>query len=404
MAASVHRVRKQTWRVSAASAQEAFAARVVLRAQLEDELPGAFERAFEQAAPGQALVRIPRLELRVRVARLEDLRVAVENAIGHEIARAPEARRVAAGASRLETLERYLETGTLPWHAAHEEAAAAAAQLQATLLAHIDEILRRVPGAGIPRARSAEYLYRLLELLPDPRRTEVAERLAGARMARVRAALRDTQGGPAGGRHEALMRCAVALADTGTQEVNLDVPTGQAAAPAEGKFALIASHAGLVLLHPFLPVLFEACSLQGSVAGLAGPALARAAALLHWLATGREEIHEFELGLVKILLGLAPETALPIGRGLLEARDREEGAALLRAVLEHWRVLKGTSIEGLRLSFLQRRGALRNTDAGWRLQPESEPFDMLLEHLPWSFVTVKLPWMTRPLFTDWSKR
>ena len=402
MAASVHRVRKQTWRVSAASAQEAFAARVVLRAQLEDELPGAFERAFEQAAPGQALVRIPRLELRVRVARLEDLRVAVENAIGHEIARTPEARRVAAGASRLEILERYLETGTLPWHAAHEEAAAAAAQLQATLLAHIDEILRRVPGAGVPRVRAAEYLYRLLDLLPDPQRIEVAERLAGARVARVRAALRDTAG--AAGRHEALMRCAVELADIGTQEVRPDVQPDQAAAPAEGKFALIASHAGLVLLHPFLPALFEACRLHAPGAGPAGPALARAAALLHWLATGREEIHEFELGLVKILLGLAPETVLPVGRGLLQARDREEGAALLRAVLEHWRVLKGTSIEGLRLSFLQRRGALRDTDAGWRLQPESEPFDMLLEHLPWSFVTVKLPWMTRPLFTDWSKR
>ena len=77
---------------------------------------------------------------------------------------------------------------------------------------------------------------------------------------------------------------------------------------------------------------------------------------------------------------------------------------MLRAALGHWKALKGTSVDGLRLSFLQRCGALRDTSAGWRVQLESESFDILLARLPWSVATVKLPWMTRPLFTDWSKR
>jgi hypothetical protein len=139
----------------------------------------------------------------------------------------------------------------------------------------------------------------------------------------------------------------------------------------------------------------------GPRAGLERRSLPRAAALLHWLATGRDEIHEFELGAVKVLLGLSPVDPLPAGADLVGAREREEGAALLAAAIGHWTALKGTSIEGFRVSFLQRRGALREEEAGWRLQLEAESFDVLLRQLPWAISTVKLPWMTRPLFTDW---
>jgi Contractile injection system tape measure protein len=53
------------------------------------------------------------------------------------------------------------------------------------------------------------------------------------------------------------------------------------------------------------------------------------------------------------------------------------------------------------VAFLQRRGALREEESGWRLQPEPESYDVLLGRLPWGLATVKLPWMTRPLYTDW---
>jgi hypothetical protein len=35
-----------------------------------------------------------------------------------------------------------------------------------------------------------------------------------------------------------------------------------------------------------------------------------------------------------------------------------------------------------------------------RVEPES--FDMLLGLLPWGLGLVRLPWMTQPLFTEWS--
>jgi hypothetical protein len=167
--------------------------------------------------------------------------------------------------------------------------------------------------------------------------------------------------------------------------------------------------AGLVLAHPFLSSLFAARGLLGEDGKtLPSHQLPRAAALLHWLACGRDEVFEFELGLIKPLLGLRLSDPLPLSEGLLGDADREECTALLTAMISHWPALRSTSIEGLQLSFLQRQGLLRENEdgqqSGWQLQLESESFNMLLAQLPWSISIVRLPWMTRPIFTDWPTR
>lgn len=161
-------------------------------------------------------------------------------------------------------------------------------------------------------------------------------------------------------------------------------------------------HAGLVLLHPFLPRFFESTAVKaaGEPALLTGE-LPRAAALLHLLATGDQEPFELDLGFIKVLLGLPIDAQLPISEGLVPASDREEVDALLAAVIDHWSALKRTSVSGLRASFLQRHGLLREDDQGFRLQVEPAPFDMLLGQLPWGIGTIKLPWMKKLLFTDW---
>ncbi len=165
---------------------------------------------------------------------------------------------------------------------------------------------------------------------------------------------------------------------------------------------VLAADAGLILLNPFLPRLFESTGIVASNnRDLPADSLPRAAALLNWLATGRETVFEFELTLSKVLLGLTPDDSLPVDAGLLSQVDRDEGDAMLAAVIEHWSALRQTSIAGLRASFLQRRGMLRDDDRGWRLQMETESFDVLLGQLPWGLTVVKLPWMTKPIFTDW---
>lgn len=184
---------------------------------------------------------------------------------------------------------------------------------------------------------------------------------------------------------------ARAAATTGTPS------TGPAPGGAPKEPALIARLGGLILLHPFLPRFFESTGVLEEDQ-LQRP---RAAALLHLLATGEEEPYELDLGFIKILLGLRPGEPLPVAGGLLRDTDREEAEALLQAVIGHWSVLKNTSPEGLRHTFLQRRGLLREKEEGFHLQLEPESFDVLLGHLPWGIGTVKLPWMKKPIFTDW---
>ncbi|HEX8244382.1 MAG TPA: contractile injection system tape measure protein, partial [Longimicrobium sp.] len=170
---------------------------------------------------------------------------------------------------------------------------------------------------------------------------------------------------------------------------------------AEGDaFPIPVANAGLVLLNPFIPMLFQRLGVAEDGA-VAGARLPRAAALLHHLAAGRAELHEFELGMVKVLLGLRPADALPVAEGLLEPGDAEEAEGLLESVVAHWNVLKNTSPEGLRGSFLRRPGLLRALDRGWGLQVEPAPWDVLLDHLPWSVSVVKFPWMAHPVHVEW---
>lgn len=163
---------------------------------------------------------------------------------------------------------------------------------------------------------------------------------------------------------------------------------------------------GLVLLHPYLPRLFSGLGwiAEDHPRGqpLSPTVLPPAAALLHWLATGRDEPYEFELPLIKVLLGLAPDDPLPVAAGLLDAAMREEGEALLAAAIAHWPALGQTSIAGLRISFLQRAGLLYPAPEGWLLRPQSETYDLLLDRLPWGISLIRLGWMRGCLHTEWT--
>ncbi|MFA7061676.1 MAG: contractile injection system tape measure protein [Pedobacter sp.] len=167
-------------------------------------------------------------------------------------------------------------------------------------------------------------------------------------------------------------------------------------------FPMLIQQAGLVLLHPYITRFFENCGVKETgVAELRTSNLPRAAALLHFLATGREELYEYELGLIKTVLGLHPEAPLLVCAGLLTPDDIEEAEALLQSVISHWSVLKNTSIHGLRSSFIERPGLLRKEENSWRLNVERKPYDILLDQIPWSIGIIKLPWMQQAIFTEW---
>jgi hypothetical protein len=164
---------------------------------------------------------------------------------------------------------------------------------------------------------------------------------------------------------------------------------------AEGIFV---QNAGLVIVAGFLPMLFKKLKLLTAENIVTDSG--RAVMLAQYLASGREEVAEFETGLAKVLCGIDLET--PVDTSIkLSAKEKSETDELLQSAIEYWNVLKKTSPAALRESFLMRNGKLSFSDNEWLLQVEQKSFDMLLENLPWSISMIKLPWMKHLLKTEW---
>lgn len=157
-------------------------------------------------------------------------------------------------------------------------------------------------------------------------------------------------------------------------------------------------NAGLVLLHPFLPALFEELGLARD-GQLAQPD--RALALLHFLASGQPQAPEYALALPKLLCQL-PLTANIAPGIVLHAAEQAEANVLLKAVIGHWGALRDTSPDGLRGAFLLRPGKLSERGGEWLLQVERQTADILLGDLPWGYSAIRLPWMAGILWVEWN--
>jgi hypothetical protein len=124
---------------------------------------------------------------------------------------------------------------------------------------------------------------------------------------------------------------------------------------------------------------------------------------MDYLVWGQRRLHEYGLTLNKVLLGMHPADIADIHESI-SASEKKAAEVLLNAVIENWSVLKSTSIDGLRTSFVQRNGRLSNEDGGWQMHVESKGLDILIDSLPWTYSIIKTPWMEKPLFTQWSTK
>lgn len=155
--------------------------------------------------------------------------------------------------------------------------------------------------------------------------------------------------------------------------------------------------AGIVLLHPFLPRLFDAVGIAKD-GELLQPE--RALYLMHFLASGQRLAPEYNLLLPKLLCRVPPETPVEV-RIELTTAEEEEATALLAAVIRHWDALGDTSADGLRGTFLMRPGKLFRRGGDDVLQVEARSVDILLDRLPWSIGMIQLPWMEKVLWVEW---
>jgi hypothetical protein len=159
-------------------------------------------------------------------------------------------------------------------------------------------------------------------------------------------------------------------------------------------------NAGLAILWPFLPGLFDTLGLAAQRRFTDDAQRIRAVLLSAHLCDGGEEWDEQDLLLAKVLCGYPPFEPIETQIALSE-RERNEARALLEAVIGHWSVLKSTSIEGLRSAFLRREGTLTAQEGSWKLEVARAGHDVLLDKLPWGFGLVMLPWMEQPLYVEW---
>jgi hypothetical protein len=159
-------------------------------------------------------------------------------------------------------------------------------------------------------------------------------------------------------------------------------------------------NAGYILLSVFLPPLFKELQLLKEGKFTDKHSQHKALFLLHFLGTGENTAPEYVLQLNKILCGIAPGETIPLSI-ILSEKETNECEQLLKDMIEHWAVLKNSSIEGLRNSFLMRDGLLSFHDDHWLLQVEKKGYDALMESIPWSWQTIKFDWMNTYIEVEW---
>lgn len=462
MPGNPHRIRRQTWRIRANSPAQGFQLRQAVREAFAPSFLSAFEAACDESTSVEDVVHIPRFELHLRIPSENHLERLLPEAIRiqlYELLKnrpANDLRKATRRQSGFEALIHYLQTGVLRW----EKAGVSVSESTSELKEVCREYLSRLAEHLGHRAEAVPFFFRLLELLSPADAMALADELkrawpedwseAAAQLLYKLFSARGTHFSrhvqvrlAAGFLAEIIAQCRsavmpdlqsvagtmvpeesarqfgdfiISLPESARRLFQLEKAAGAPVIPNNGKnaastqptatqeseFPLQIHYAGLVLLHPFLPRFFESVGVKNkNQKRLEESSLPRAAALLHWLATGRREILEFELGLVKVLLGLRPESPVCVCGDLVSGADREEADALLQAAIQHWSALKNTSVDGLRRSFLERPALLREDESGWKLQVERLGYDLLLNHLPWGISLVKLPWMTKPIHTEW---
>ena len=183
-------------------------------------------------------------------------------------------------------------------------------------------------------------------------------------------------------------------------ETTTPIQAGGIITPPEPLNQYYVMHAGLVLCWPYLNQLFERTGYLRDRKFKDQNRQQRAVHLLGYLA-GSEAREEHELVLAKLLTNW-PLSMPVIKRMKLTSKEKKEANDLLTNMIVNWPILKNTSVETLRSSFLQREGKLSKVEQGWKLIVEQKSYDMLLDHLPYSIAIIKLPWMEEILKVDWA--
>lgn len=159
-------------------------------------------------------------------------------------------------------------------------------------------------------------------------------------------------------------------------------------------------NAGLVLISPFLPQLFTMMELTENGKFKNREAQIKAIFLTQYAVYGDGEFPEYSVQLNKIMTNF--KTGIPIPKkSVLTDADKAIVEGMLNGVLQNWGRLTNTTITGLQEGFLRREGRLEEQEETYLLTVEAKAYDMLLDHVPWNFRTIKFSWMKKAIQVKW---
>ena len=161
------------------------------------------------------------------------------------------------------------------------------------------------------------------------------------------------------------------------------------------------TNAGLVILNPMIKFLFDALGyLDTSGKFKSENSRFRAVHVLQSVTGLAGKHYEHLMPLNKIICGMNVRMSVD-PEFKIKKNERDEINDLLKAVLQHWNVLKSTSAKGLQESFIQRKGAIEKSSKDWIVRVENTGIDLLLDDLPWSINILKYTWNDYIIHVEW---
>ncbi len=162
-------------------------------------------------------------------------------------------------------------------------------------------------------------------------------------------------------------------------------------------------NAGLCLLAQWFPRLFGMLGLlNDDKRGFKDlDARIRAVFILQRLVTGEErEYKEIDLAFNRLLVAIPFSVPLPRTQ-ILTDKEVQVVDSMLSGVKANWVKMQNTSVKGFQNSFIMRDGRLVQHEEKWVLNVENRSYDMLLDTLPWSYKTIRLPWLKKRISVIW---
>ncbi|NHB63206.1 contractile injection system tape measure protein [Photorhabdus sp. RW14-46] len=159
------------------------------------------------------------------------------------------------------------------------------------------------------------------------------------------------------------------------------------------------NNAGILVLWPILPALFNQLGLLEKQKFIHRQAQFSAVIFLDYLIWGTEKAPIEHKGLNPILCGLMADEnieSVPI-----EPEKQLATEQWLDTVITQLPAWKKLSRNDARQLFLQRPGELRIDKQKINITIQHQPFDALLTDWPWPLNIAKLPWLDRPLLINW---